>query len=266
MISWSANLSMLFTELPYRERPKAAARAGFEIVESWWPPAGELEGWAQEVTALDLRVVCINCECADVERRGGCLNVPGHRSVAAEDLRRTLALSRRLESARVNLPIGYALPGVALADQLDRVAEALHDLSALAADARTFLLVEPMNGADAPGYLVPDPEVAERLVSSVGSPWVRVLFDAYHSAREGRSATADATSFVHLIEHVQYADCPGRGAPGTGVNDLWALVEALDAVGYDGAIGLEYRPGGSTFASLAALKSAPSRLPIRALA
>src|SRR5437660_1635610 len=116
---WSAHVSMLFRELPYLERPDAAARAGFRTVETWWPGDGL--------------------------------------------------------------------------------------------------------------------EVIER----VGAEQVRLLYDAYHAARAGDDPCRDVAAFAPLIGHVQYADCPGRGAPGTGNVDLAAFVDALRSAGYRGPVGLE---------------------------
>jgi hydroxypyruvate isomerase len=75
---------------------------------------------------------------------------------------------------------------------------------------------------------------------------VRLLFDAYHAAMAGLAPLDEAARVAPLVGHVQFADHPGRGAPGTGTLDLWALVDRLEALGYDGAVGLEFLPGGPT--------------------
>jgi hydroxypyruvate isomerase len=90
---------------------------------------------------------------------------------------------------------------------------------------------------------------------------VRLLYDAYHAARMGLDPCEDVARHADLIGHVQYADCPGRGAPGTGTVDLWRFVERLDAAGYAGAIGLEYDPRGDTAATLDVLAAAPAAAP-----
>ena len=80
----------------------------------------------------------------------------------------------------------------------------------------------------------------------MGHEGVSVLFDAYHAAMAGLDPLEEAGRLAGLIGHVQYADHPGRGAPGTGTIDLWALVNRLDALGYDGHVGLEFLPAGPT--------------------
>ncbi len=113
------------------------------------------------------------------------------------------------------------------------------------------IVVEPINDRDVPGYLTPTPRDVAAVLARVGEPELRLLYDAYHVAMSGLDPVAEATAAGPLIGHVQFADCPGRGAPGTGTTDLHGLVAALDVVGYTGAIGLEYDPAGPTIPTLA---------------
>ena len=113
------------------------------------------------------------------------------------------------------------------------------------ASGRT-IVVEPINALDVPGYLLSAPAAVAAFLTRVDRPNVRMLFDAYHCARGGGDPVRDVGRFGSVIGHVQYADNPGRGAPGTGGVAIGAFVAALSATGYDGAIGLEYNPGGPT--------------------
>lgn len=122
-------------------------------------------------------------------------------------------------------------------------------------------MVEALNELDVPGYLLPTPTAAAALIDAVGSDSIRLLFDADHVARGGADPVAAVASYSDLIAHVHVADCPGRGAPGTGDLDVWSLVERLDAVGYGGAIALEYDPRGATRDSLEFLRAAPPCAP-----
>ena len=78
-----------------------------------------------------------------------------------------------------------------------------------------------------------------------------LLYDAYHAARMGADPCADVTGWLPLVAHVHYADCPGRGAPGTATIDLMRFVEVLEGAGYTGAVRLEFDPGPSTLEALA---------------
>ena len=115
------------------------------------------------------------------------------------------------------------------------------------------IVIEHLNPVDVERPLLPTPAAAAAFVTAVDHPAVHLLFDAYHAARAGLDPLEEVGPVARLIGHVQYADCPGRGAPGTGTIDLWALIDRLDAVGYDGRVGLEFVPAGPTAEALAHL-------------
>jgi hydroxypyruvate isomerase len=111
-------------------------------------------------------------------------------------------------------------------------------------------VVEAINQVDMPGYLLSTPETAAALVEDVASPWVGLQFDAYHAGMIGRELREALAAQLPLIRHVQLADAPGRHEPGTGRLDLTGLLHDLDAGGYDGWVGCEYRPTKATEATL----------------
>jgi hydroxypyruvate isomerase len=245
---------MLFRELPYVERPGAAARAGFGYVETWWPPDGLAGQWADEVARHGLSVSLINAYGGDIDAgERGFLNVPERRAEALDAFREAVALARVCGAPRINVLVGRELPGASREEQLAEAEGALAQCAALAEDAQLTILVEPINELDVPGYLVPTPAAAAELIEAVGSGRIRMLYDAYHAARAGLDPCRDVVPFVPVIDHVQYADCPGRGAPGTGTTDLRAFAGALESAGYAGAIGLELDPHGPTHAALGCL-------------
>ena len=94
------------------------------------------------------------------------------------------------------------------------------------------------------------------IVEAVGSPNLRLLFDAYHSAVMGEDMAEVLDGRTHLVAHVQVADMPGRNEPGTGTLDWAETLGALRRLGYDGAIGLEYRPTMPAEQSLAKTRAA----------
>ena len=255
---WSAHLSLLFGELPYLDRPQAAADAGFTAVETWWP-GDEAAAWAEAVAELGLSVTALNADGGDLgagER--GFLNVPGRREFVLDACRRAVALAAACGAQRINVLAGREVADEPRQAQLAHAAATLADCADIAAGAGVEIVVEPINALDVPGYLVPTAADAVALIRTAGRPNVRLLFDAYHHARAGGDPVADAAALVPLIGHVQYADCPGRGAPGTGEVDLVAFTRALADAGYDGAIGLEFDPHGATREALARLPEAPA--------
>ena len=245
MIHWSAHLSMLFTEHPPLERPAAAAAAGFTLVESWWPPADDLDAWVDAVHAAGVGVSCLNADCGDIAagERGFC-NLPERDAETFAAVRAALDLAVRVQCPCVNVLPGLTASDRPAAGQVAHAAEVYRECGRLAVATGRTILIEPINAVDVPAYLVPTPADVATLLTRVAHPRVRMLFDAYHCARGGGDPVRDVRDFGDLIGHVQYADCPGRGAPGTGGIDITAFVDALTGSGYDGAIGLEYAPGG----------------------
>src|SRR4051794_2259672 len=242
MIRFSAHVSMLFRDLPPLERPAAARAAGFELVETWWPEPG----FADAVRAAGVGVSCLNADGGSIpDGERGFLNVPERADESLAAVERALALAREVGSPVVNVLAGRALPDVPRRRQLDTALALLRDAAALAEAAGVAIVLEPINELDIPGYLLPTARAAADAIEAVGSPALRLLFDAYHSARSGADPLREVREVAALLGHVQYADHPGRGAPGTGTIDLDAFVATLAEVGYEGAVGLEYVSGRS---------------------
>jgi hydroxypyruvate isomerase len=242
---------MLFTEYPFTSRPAAARSAGFRTVEAWWPADEDLEPWAREIEQHQLAVACLNAYGGDLaggER--GFLNIPRQREASVASVERALALGGRIGARTINVLAGRLTGDLPRRRQWDAAVAALRECADMARSTGITLVVENINEHDIPGYLCPTPRVAARLVEAVGSDAVRLLFDAYHAARAGCDPTREAPRLVDLIAHAQFADCPGRGAPGTGALDVYEFVGSLREAGYAGAIGLEYVPEGPTIPTL----------------
>lgn len=245
---------MLFTEAPLHLRPELARRAGFRVVESWWPRSHEIDSWAVEVVAKRLEVACLNCYGGNLEAGDrGFLNVAGQREHTLRHFEKALALARRVGAPRINVLIGRKIPDVRASKQRMQAVGVLRELACLARPTGIQIVVEPINRVDVPGYLVGTIAEALQLIEMVDSDQVRLLFDAYHVARSGDDPLSLVRSCGDLIAHVQYADCPGRGAPGTGTIDLATFIDVLKRQEYEGALGLEYDPRGPTEPTLVSL-------------
>jgi len=257
VISLSAHISLLFGEYPYAERPFRAAAAGFGAIETWWPTRGEAAALVTAVDATGLRVSALNADGGDLAQgERGFLNDPLRADEAVAAIDDALSLATLLACPHVHVLLGRRMDG-SLRTQEQAVVEALRAAAPAAQAAGITLLLEPLNAIDTPGYLASTPAAVAALLERVGSMSVRMMFDAYHVARSGLDPIATLADVCDYVAHVQFADCPGRGAPGSGRLDLWRLCEALDAAGYGGAIGLEYEPGPSTLDGLSWLTSPP---------
>ena len=218
MIQFSAHLSMLFRGPPYLSRPAAARDAGFAAIETWWPPDGLAQAWAEEVRRLGVSVALLNCYCGDIAAgERGWLNISGRRQQTLRDFRAAVVLASFVGAPRVNLLPGRLVAGVARERQLaGKWLRSCATAQDIAETEGITIVVEQINELDIPGYVVPSARDVAALIDSVGSPSVRMLYDAYHAARSGVDPLSEAPTFVELIDHVHYADYPGRGAPGTG--------------------------------------------------
>jgi len=261
-LSWSAHISWLFGERPYLERVGAARRAGFRWIETAWPGPQERERLPAIVAEQGVGVALLNCCAGDLERgERGFVNDPERREEAERAFLDAAELAGRLHARNLNLLVGRALPGVSLSRQREAVLGALRDFAPEAAARGLRILLEPLNSIENPGYLAPTPLAAAELIEQVGAGELGLLFDVYHVAREGGDPLAAIDRHGDLIGHVQVSDYPGRGQPGSGSLDIWAILARLDAAGYTGAVGLEYEPLGSSEASLEFLRD--ERSPVR---
>ncbi|MFG2966234.1 TIM barrel protein [Streptomyces sp. NPDC048288] len=253
---FNVNLSILFTELPLLERPAAAAAAGFTAVELWWPwvdsptpERSELDALRTAIQDARVRLTGLNFYAGQLPGPDrGALSVPGEESErfrANIDVAATFA--RTLGCRSLNALYGNRVEGV---DPAEQDALALENL-ALAAEAAdrngAILLIEALNAPESPRYpLVSAPAavaVADKVNETTGLGNARFLMDLYHLSMNGEDLPAVIDRYASKTGHVQIADNPGRGAPGTGSLPLEDLLDRLGKAGYDGWVGLEYKPG-----------------------
>ncbi|HJD43878.1 MAG TPA: hydroxypyruvate isomerase [Candidatus Paenalcaligenes intestinipullorum] len=256
MPKFAANLTMLFNEVDFIQRFKAAADAGFKGVEYLFPYDFDKNTLAEELQKHGLTQVLHNLPAGDWaggERGIACL--PDRVSEFQEGVGRAIEYATALNCKQVNCLSGIAPQGV----DADKVKQVFVDNIRFAADklkdAGIRLLVEPVNTFDIPGFYVNRTEQAIALLDEVGSDNVYLQYDIYHAQRmEGELAN---TIQKHLarIAHIQLADNPGRNEPGTGeINYEW-LFKFIDKLGYDGWIGCEYKPAAATTDGLGWIKA-----------
>jgi hydroxypyruvate isomerase len=256
MPRFAANLSMLWQELGPYERFAAASAAGFRHVEMLFPhdlDADRLEG---TLDRFDLEMVDFDPapgNWAAGER--GLLTLPGREMEFLHGVREAIRLAGQIGTTRLNTLVG--VPPAGVSDEQAR-ATAIANLTMaapLAQDAGITLLVEAINHVDIPGYWAGTVGAAVALVEAVHHPNVRLQLDQYHAAMAGEDAIECLHAHLPLIAHVQIADIPGRHEPGTGTQPIEAFLDDLDRVGYEGFVGLEYRPLVDTRSSLRWLKT-----------
>lgn len=247
---FAVNLAFLFTELPFRQRFAAAAEAGFTAVEFPWPdePAGSV---VADAAAAGVEVVLVNAHAGDLAAGDrGYPNDPGRIDEFRAAMDRALELAAALGGAAVNVLAGNAVPGIDLARQWGVLVENLHWSLERARGSGVRLTVEVLNGRDTPAYLLTRLADGSALVRRLADQGVRLQFDSYHIALVEPDLLAAWDVAADHVGHVQIADAPGRGEPGTGDAPLGALLERIAGSGYAGAVALEYVPSRDTTASL----------------
>ncbi|MGA7088614.1 MAG: TIM barrel protein [Candidatus Dormiibacterota bacterium] len=251
MPRFAANLSMLWQELGPYDRFAAAAAAGFTHVEMLFPH--ELDASRLEATLArhGLEMVLFDPAAGDwAGGERGTLALPGRELESTQAVRNAIELAQRIGTRRLNTLVGV-LPATVSVDQAEATAVSnLRQLAPLAEGAGIMLLVEALNSIDAPGYWPSTVAEAAQLVEKVDLPNVRLQLDQYHAAMAGEDALACLEAHFPRIGHVQIADVPGRHEPGTGTEPIAEFVQALDRLGYEGFVGLEYRPLIDTASSL----------------
>jgi hydroxypyruvate isomerase len=246
---FDVNCSILFTELPVTERAAAARAAGFGGVEFWWPwdemvPGdAEADAFVRSVADAGVDLVSLNFHAgrmANGER--GLVSHPARTAEFRENVAAVVDIAARTGCRRLNAPYGLRVAGFDPAEQDAAAAENLAFAAAAAEKAGAAVLVEAINSRDIPGFPVDSSARALEVIEGVGAANVGFLADLYHLAKMGEDVADVLSRYQGSIMHVQVADPPGRGAPGTGTLDLEPLLEQLAGQGYQGWVGLEYEP------------------------
>ena len=259
-LPYLANCSMLFTEHALLERPAAAQSAGFDAIEFWWPwpdkpvPSEiELDDFVRAIRDAGVQLVGLNFFAGDLAGPDcGTLSLPDRSQQFRGNIEVAIALGDQLGVAAFNALYGNRVDGLTPAEQDDLAVENLVLAAGAAARIGATVLVEPISGPKPyPLRTAADVAAVVTAVHGAGQANVGMLFDLFHLANNGDEIGLAIGRFADLIRHVQIADFPGRGEPGTGTLDFDRHLGALDAIGYEGWVGLEYQPTTDTETSLA---------------
>ena len=252
---YAVNCSILFTELPLLERFAAAKSAGFDAVELWWPfesavpDDAQVQLFERAIRDSGVQLVGLNLAAGDMPGGDrGLVSWPERSLEFRDNIAVTLGIGERLGCRAFNALYGNRVDGVDPAAQDDLGAENLALAATAAAAIGGTVLVEPVSGADRyPLLTAADAvDVIARVEHDSGVTNVGLLADLYHLAVNGDDVDKVIAAQADRIAHVQIADAPGRNEPGTGTLPVVRQVEDLYAGGYDGWVGLEYKPSSTS--------------------
>jgi len=253
-LRFDVNCSILFTELPLLRRPAAAAAAGFGAVEFWWPFGDDPVPGDHEVDAFlaalgdaGVSLAGLNFAAGDLAQgHRGWLSLPGRSAAFRDNIAACAGIAERAGCRVLNALYGNRVDGVAGAEQDELALENLGLAARAAGAAGATVVVESLNRYESPDYplltAASAVAVVDRVRAAAGVANIAFLADLYHLGRMGEDLAGVLTSYADKIGHVQIADVPGRGAPGTGQTDFGPLFAQLARMGYPGPVGLEYKP------------------------
>ncbi|MEV6113056.1 TIM barrel protein [Streptomyces sp. NPDC052109] len=253
---FNVNLSILFTELPLLERPAAAAAAGFTAVELWWPwvdsptpEQSELDALKKAIEDAGVRLTGLNFYAGQLPGPDrGALSIPGAESDRFRaNIDVAIAFARSLGCTTFNALYGNRVDGVDPAEQDTLALENLVLAARAVGRVGGTVLIEALNRPESPKCpIVSAPraiEIVDKVNEATGLGNAKFLMDLYHLSMNGEDLPSVIERYAAKTGHVQIADNPGRGAPGTGALPLEELLDQLKKAGYDGWVGLEYKPG-----------------------
>ena len=251
MPKFAANLTMLFTEVPFLDRFSLAKQAGFTYIEYLFPYDYPLSELKAKLDTHGLTQVLFNLpsgKWAEGER-----GIGAHPDRIAE-FRNGVALAieyaQGLGVGQVNLLAGKKVAGYSDEEHWKTLVENTCYAAEKLQEHGLKLVIEAINHYDIPGFFLNRTEQVIRLIEQAGAPNVYVQYDVYHAQREEGELAATLRKHIGKIGHIQIADNPGRHQPGTGEINYPFIFKEIDTLGYEGFIGLEYNPTPDTKSSL----------------
>lgn len=245
MPKFAANLSMMFNEVPFLDRFAAAADCGFTAVEYLFPYDHPAELVAERLQAAGLAQALFNMPPGDwAAGERGMAALPGREADFAAALDTAIAYAKV-----IGTPLLHMMAGLAPATDPGAIAtyrENLKRATDRTGEAGIGLVVEPINGRDMPGYFLNDFNRALGFIAEMGAAHVKLQFDVYHRQILHGDVIMALRQMAPVIGHIQIASVPDRHEPLTGELDDRRIFTEIEAVGYQGYVGCEYRPAAGT--------------------
>jgi hydroxypyruvate isomerase len=257
MLRFTANLSLLFTELPWSERFKAARQHGFQAVEIQFPyhlPAEQILAALQENS---LKLVLFNVDADTLLQGGeGLAAVPENREAFRAAVAQAMTYAKILQPEVINVLPGRCLDKQRLPEYLQTFKANLRYAAESFAPLGIKTVFEAVNTLDMPNFIIADSLTMLEVLAEIELPLLGLQYDIYHMTMMGEDCQRFIQQHADKILHIQFADYPGRGQPGTGSIDFDKLFALIAAVDYQGWVGAEYRPLGLTPTTLHWLNAA----------
>ncbi len=247
MTKFSANLGFLWSDLTLPDAIHAAKAAGFDAVECHWPydvPSGDVLSALQET---GLEMLGLNTRRGKPDKGDNGLSaLPDRIQEARAAIDEALAYAVAINAANIHVMAGFGAGQTAH----DTFVANLRYATKLAQAHDITILIEPLNGYDAPGYFLRTTQQAKAIIQEVAVPNLKLMFDCYHVQLTEGDLTHRLHDLLPLIGHIQFASVPDRGAPDHGEVNYDYIFEAIAQAGFAGPLGAEYKPVGPTSGTL----------------
>lgn len=251
MLNFTANLSLLFTEDTLIERFKAAKQAGFNAVEIQFPYDLSATDIKNKLDEYGLKLVLFNVAAADLLQGGeGLACVPEKRDQFRQAVAQAVEYAKLLKPEAVNVLPGRCLDKTRLEQYLQTFKENLGYAAEAFSPLGIKTVFEAVNTHDMPGFIIHSGAQMLDVLDQLNRPGLFMQYDIYHMQMMGEKPETFIDEHADKIGHIQFADCPGRGQPGTGRIDFGRVFSAIEDSGYSGWVGAEYKPVGTTAESL----------------
>ncbi len=255
MPRFCANISLLYPEVTLEQRLECALLNGFEGFEVQFPYELSVQRWQQLLRKYPIQNVLINVAADDLMVGGeGLACVPGKESKFREEIMQTQRYIDVMGATVVNVLPGRCLQPKIQGRYWGTFIENLHYAAEQFAAMGVMTTFEGINTKDMPGFLVHSTEQMLKVLNEVNHSSVKMQYDIYHMAEMEEDLLFDLSEYGQHIGHIQFADSPGRGEPGSGTLDLPVIFSHIDEIKYSGWVGAEYRPSRMTSETLSWFK------------
>lgn len=251
MLRFTANLSLLFTEVSLDKRFKEAKEQGFSAVEIQFPYALTPDFIRHELNKQHLKLVLFNVAADDLLQGGeGLAAVPEKQSQFKQAVANAVTYAKVLKPEVINILPGCCFDKTRLPLYQQTFRQNLRYALEAFSPLGIKTVFEAVNTLDMPGFIINNSHQMLELMAEINHPDLFIQYDIYHMLMMQEAPAKFITQYADKIAHIQFADCPGRHQPGTGSVDYTRLFSVIEASGYQGWVGAEYKPLGSTMTSL----------------